>query len=92
MESQAVNSYMRTTRNTTVRTPGKVFVSLPRNREARESWQRAMGRSNVFLSDKSTKYCSEDHFNEDLDNYRYFKTMKNVPIKLKLGVVPHIFD
>lgn len=29
---------------------------------------------------------------EDMENYMYFKLMKNVPIKLKPGVMPHIFD
>ncbi|KAJ8983278.1 hypothetical protein NQ317_010528 [Molorchus minor] len=31
-------------------------------------------------------------FEEDMENYMYFKLMKNVPIKLKPGVIPHIFD
>ncbi|KAF2895971.1 hypothetical protein ILUMI_10202 [Ignelater luminosus] len=79
--------------NTSLKTPNKIFISIPKDNKKRISWQRAMRRAQ-FLSPKSHKYCCEDHFNlkEDVENYRYFTMMKDVPVRLKPGVVPHIFD
>ncbi|XP_018580312.1 uncharacterized protein LOC108917967 [Anoplophora glabripennis] len=79
--------------NTSVKTPKKIFISLPRNVERNKQWQKAMKRKNM-LSVKSTYFVCEDHFNleTDMENYRYFKLMDNVAIKIRSDVVPHIFD
>ncbi|XP_018572739.1 uncharacterized protein LOC108912063 [Anoplophora glabripennis] len=51
-------------------------------------------RRKEFVCSKGSKHCCEDHFNlkEDMENYMYYKTMKGSVIKLKPGVIPHIFE
>lgn len=49
-------------KNTTVTSPAKIFITLPKNIKTRKLWQKAMRRID-FVSDNSTKYCCEDHFN-----------------------------
>ncbi|KAJ8964841.1 hypothetical protein NQ317_018650 [Molorchus minor] len=78
--------------NTSINAPEKLFICLPSDQNLRRAWQHAMGRFK-FVSNKGSRFCCEDHFNveEDIENYLYLKTMKCGRIKLKPGVVPHIF-
>ncbi|KAJ8981026.1 hypothetical protein NQ317_007848 [Molorchus minor] len=80
-------------KNTSTTTPDKLFISLPSDQKIRREWQRAMHRSD-YVSDKGSRYCCADHFNveEDIENYMYIKLMKTGKIRIKSGVVPHIFD
>ncbi|GBN71852.1 hypothetical protein AVEN_224915-1 [Araneus ventricosus] len=84
--------------NTTITAPDKLFFSVPKDRSKRDSWTEAMKRDrkkNPALSTKSIHWCCEDHFSleEDLENYWQWKLMGNVKrLKLKAGVVPHIFE
>ncbi|XP_018565938.1 uncharacterized protein LOC108906964 [Anoplophora glabripennis] len=79
--------------STTLRTPDKIFITLPQDPKRNLLWQKAMRREKM-LSLKSTYHVCEDHFNleVDMENYLYFKLMENVRIKMKPNVVPHIFD
>uniref|UniRef100_A0A8D9BV93 THAP-type domain-containing protein n=1 Tax=Cacopsylla melanoneura TaxID=428564 RepID=A0A8D9BV93_9HEMI len=79
--------------NTKRTTPDKIFVHVPRDRKIRKRWFVAM-RRDKFMSDLSTAYVCEDHFNleEDIENYLRYKIMGSGPIKVKSGVVPHKFD
>ncbi|KAJ8976202.1 hypothetical protein NQ317_018868 [Molorchus minor] len=80
-------------KNTSTNAPEKLFISLPSDIKLRRAWQRAMRRTDL-VSDKGTRFCCQDHFNveEDIENYIYIKIMKCEQIKLKPGVIPHIFD
>lgn len=52
--------------NTTVKTPEKIFISVPYNEEIRKKWCDAIRRNNKItppLSNKTHRYCCEDHFN-----------------------------
>uniref|UniRef100_A0A8D8WKF5 THAP-type domain-containing protein n=1 Tax=Cacopsylla melanoneura TaxID=428564 RepID=A0A8D8WKF5_9HEMI len=48
--------------NTKRTTPDKIFVHVPRDRKIRKRWFVAM-RRDKFMSDLSTAYVCEDHFN-----------------------------
>ncbi|KAK5645278.1 hypothetical protein RI129_006578 [Pyrocoelia pectoralis] len=79
--------------STSIKTPNKTFVTLPKAPKVRKQWQMAMKRVEI-LSNHSTYFVCEDHFNleEDMQNYLYFKLMEKVQIKMKPDVLPHIFD
>ncbi|KAK8397319.1 hypothetical protein O3P69_004783 [Scylla paramamosain] len=73
-------------------TPGKRFISVPKNMTIRKLWFRAAQRHDKNIP-RGTSYCCEDHFNleEDLENYKNFIKMKK-RAKFKPGVLPHIFE
>lgn len=50
-------------KNTTRSTPGKVFVTIPKNKKRRKQWFAAVRRKISDVSEKSVLYCCEDHFN-----------------------------
>lgn len=64
-------------KNTTARTPNKIFITVPREQDIRKKWLRAMKREDMSI--KSTYYCCEDHFNVSFcfvyfhENHRYEK-------------------
>ncbi|KAL4714501.1 hypothetical protein ACJJTC_017564 [Scirpophaga incertulas] len=81
-------------KNTSIRTPNKIFISMPRGERVRKIWCKAMKWDlNKPLSSISSRYCCEDHFEieKDLENFMRWKMMGG-PIRLKTGIVPHIFD
>nr|XP_023029044.1 uncharacterized protein LOC111517203 [Leptinotarsa decemlineata] len=77
--------------NTTRNAPNKLFITVPKDEKVNKAWQIAMRRKEFV---KGTCFCCEDHFNppEDIENFMYLKIMKEGVIRLKPGVVPHIFD
>ncbi|KAK9499457.1 hypothetical protein O3M35_002489 [Rhynocoris fuscipes] len=81
-------------KNTTIKTPNKIFFRLPVDRNRRAKWLKACRRNVDGISPKSGAiYVCEDHFNleEDMENYMRFKLMGGLK-KIKAAVVPHIFD
>ncbi|CAG9771292.1 unnamed protein product [Ceutorhynchus assimilis] len=84
--------------NSAIKMPSKIFIRLPNsaNQTRREKWSTACRRNTEDISEKSGGvYVCEDHFNlkEDMENYIQFKLMGgNTKIKMKPGVVPHIFN
>lgn len=50
--------------NTSIKTPEKVFVRVPRNAKQRVLWIKAVRREQSAFSDKNTfLFVCEDHFN-----------------------------
>lgn len=47
--------------NTSITTPGKHFFNVPKKKKIRDKWCKVMKRKET-LSDKSVRYCCEDHF------------------------------
>ncbi|XP_046386795.1 uncharacterized protein LOC124156340 isoform X2 [Ischnura elegans] len=74
--------------------PDKAFLSVPGNPVLRRKWLIAARRDmkKMPLSYSSHLRCCSDHFNlkEDAENYMRWKMMGG-QIRLKKGVVPHIF-
>lgn len=52
--------------STTIKTPTKVFVSVPKEITKRKKWVATVGRDIKDVSSASTIYCCEDHFNVSL--------------------------
>lgn len=50
-------------KNTTVSTPNKIFFNVPRTSEIRRKWCEIIGREETQLSESTSLYCCEDHFN-----------------------------
>ncbi|XP_043189316.1 uncharacterized protein LOC122363762 isoform X1 [Amphibalanus amphitrite] len=78
--------------NTTVSTPDKIFIGLPRSDKLRKLWSNAARRDGPLIS-ASGSACCEDHFTleKDAENYMYQKLMGG-KIRLKAKIVPHKFD
>ncbi|XP_011859599.1 PREDICTED: uncharacterized protein LOC105557065 [Vollenhovia emeryi] len=78
-------------KNTTKSTPHKVFFCVPRDEKMRKLWFRQARRPDN--PSQWNYFCCQDHFNikDDMENYVRFMLMGG-PVKLKLNVVPHIFN
>lgn len=50
-------------KNTTKRTPEKTFITVPKDAKKRQKWFAVARRDIAEVSEKSTLYCCEDHFN-----------------------------
>nr|XP_018906657.1 PREDICTED: uncharacterized protein LOC109036751 [Bemisia tabaci] len=82
--------------NTKISTPEKLFFRLP-NGPIRDKWCKIVRRDKV--SQTSKLWCCGDHFilEEDVEDWTRFNILNaagkdNFRLKLKKGVVPHIFD
>jgi hypothetical protein len=54
-------------KNTTIRTPQKLFISVPKTAKIRRMWLRLSGRLPASLSSTSSSYFCEDHFDVSYD-------------------------
>ncbi|XP_069359138.1 probable inactive protein kinase DDB_G0270444 [Maniola hyperantus] len=86
-------------KSTTVRTPDKLFFSIPTG-EPRRRWWGAVGceprKWDKPLSLMCNRFCCEDHFDleKDMENFIQWKLMGRNGAKklvLKKGVLPHKF-
>lgn len=50
-------------KNTTTKTPDKIFVSVPSDSQMRKKWLQVAGRNPDEISTASKLYTCEDHFN-----------------------------
>lgn len=48
--------------NTTITAPDKRYFTVPKDKKIRAKWCKVMKRKES-LSEKSVRYCCEDHFN-----------------------------
>ncbi|XP_026677303.1 uncharacterized protein LOC113466266 [Diaphorina citri] len=78
--------------STTVATPDKLFIHVPKDVKQRKLWLTAMRRADP-LSNRTSAFVCEDHFNleQDMENYVRFQIMKKGPIRLHPGVIPQKF-
>jgi len=49
--------------NTSIKTPGKIFLTVPRDIKRRKLWLRMARRDDVTNPPTSCLFCCEDHFN-----------------------------
>lgn len=54
--------------STTITTPQKIFVTLPKDKKRRLKWQKAMKR-HTFLSENTVKFVCEDHYNVSISRH-----------------------
>ncbi|XP_054713773.1 uncharacterized protein LOC129223233 [Uloborus diversus] len=78
--------------SSTIRTPDKRFLTVPRRQDMRSVWCKAMGR--VKMGSALTKlYICEDHFDIQNDCVNIIQhNLTGCRLKLKDGVVPHKFE
>ncbi|XP_060808187.1 zinc finger protein 267 isoform X2 [Amyelois transitella] len=83
--------------NTTIKTPTKLFFSVPMDLNIRKKWFQLARRNPDALSPKTRPHFCEDHFDieEDTENFIQYNIMKEKPkkynLRLKKGVLPHKF-
>ncbi|XP_032520720.2 uncharacterized protein LOC116772598 [Danaus plexippus] len=85
-----------TCKNTTSKTPHKLFFTVPVGEEIRRAWCLAAGRVpgvHKTLSSKCCRFICEDHFDleNDMENYVKWKLVGVGKLILKRGVLPHKF-
>lgn len=67
--------------STTVNTPTKTFITVPRDLKMRRKWQQTMKREKR-LTTKSTYFVCEDHFNVSIYMLNYL-LLNTVFLKFK---------
>ncbi|RVE42653.1 hypothetical protein evm_012705 [Chilo suppressalis] len=81
--------------NTSIKTPKKMFVSIPRGTQIRRKWLMLARRNPNEISPSSNVFMCGDHFNleQDMENYMQYKIMGSVKrILLKPNCVPSKFS
>lgn len=79
--------------NTTVKTPEKLFVSVPKRPVIRKVWLKLARRNPYKLADDSTIFLCEDHFDmqKEMANYYQYKMGLSKKVLMVNGVVPSKF-
>ncbi|KAL3282239.1 hypothetical protein HHI36_005433 [Cryptolaemus montrouzieri] len=80
--------------NTTIKTPQKLFVYVPRQKEIRKEWFRLAGREDYKILISKNIYFCEDHFDmpNDMENFMEYHIMGAVSqIRMKSGSLPTKF-
>ncbi|XP_063835196.1 uncharacterized protein LOC135084323 [Ostrinia nubilalis] len=78
-------------KNTSVKTPEKLFIQVPNDLKMRNVWLEFAKRDPMSLSTKSRLYMCEDHFNleQDMENFMEYKIMGSVKhVKMKGNITP----
>ncbi|CAH2103320.1 unnamed protein product [Euphydryas editha] len=81
-------------KSTSIRTPKKLFIHVPKNAQIRRKWLKLAKRHPASLTPKSTSYFCEDHFDlqNDMENYVQYTTMGVVGrIRMRPGCLPTKF-
>ncbi|KAF9419618.1 hypothetical protein HW555_003896, partial [Spodoptera exigua] len=82
-------------KNTTIKTPNKLFIYAPNDKNTRTKWLKLAKRHDVDkLSTKSRMYFCEDHFDlpNDMENYMEYHVMGSVSqVRMKPGCMPKKF-
>ncbi|XP_031335325.1 uncharacterized protein LOC116165155 [Photinus pyralis] len=78
--------------NTSVKTPQKTFINVPKSGKMRRLWINAVRRDPKEFAVSTVLFVCEDHFKleEDMANYMEWK-LTGVKKLMKKDVVPHLF-
>ncbi|XP_039762633.1 uncharacterized protein LOC120635647 isoform X2 [Pararge aegeria] len=79
--------------NTSIKTPEKLFVSVPRKADLRRKWLRIARRDPNEIRAASTIFFCEDHFDmqKDIRNFMQYKMGLSVKLLIVDGVLPSKF-
>ncbi|XP_052755293.1 uncharacterized protein LOC128201667 [Galleria mellonella] len=80
-------------KNTTIKTPNKLFISVPQNQNVRKKWLQLARRDRTTYTSHKLYFC-EDHFDlpNDMENYMEYHVMGRVTqIRTKPGCLPSKF-
>ncbi|XP_061724443.1 uncharacterized protein LOC133530526 isoform X3 [Cydia pomonella] len=78
-------------KNTSIKTPNKLFVHVPKNKTTRYKWLKLAKRDPTKTLPTSNLYFCEDHFDmpNDMENYMEYHLMGSVSqIRMKPGCIP----
>lgn len=81
-------------KNTSIKTPDKLFVYVPRKKTVRDKWLKLARREPASLSTNSTIYFCEDHFDlpKDMENYMQYHVIGSVSkVRMRPGCMPKRF-
>lgn len=62
--------------STTIKTPEKIFIHVPRSGDGRKKWLQLARRDTALVAPKSKMYFCEDHFDVSSDNYLFIFLLK----------------
>ncbi|KAJ8708159.1 hypothetical protein PYW08_010525 [Mythimna loreyi] len=82
-------------KNTSVKTPEKLWIQVPTDLKMRNTWLKLARRDPKSLSTKTKYYFCEDHFDleNDMENYIQLKIMGSVKrIRMRPNCIPSRFD
>ncbi|KAJ8711959.1 hypothetical protein PYW08_008913 [Mythimna loreyi] len=82
-------------KNTSVKTPEKLWIQVPTDLKMRNTWLKLARRDPKSLSTKTKYYFCEDHFDleNDMENYTQLKIMGSVKrIRMRPNCIPSRFD
>ncbi|XP_026743981.1 uncharacterized protein LOC113505464 isoform X8 [Trichoplusia ni] len=81
--------------NTTIKTPAKLFVTVPKNTKVRNKWFQLASRNPKEIRHNTVVFFCQDHFDlpYDMDNYMEYHIMGSVSkIRMKPGCLPTKFE
>ncbi|KAF2882808.1 hypothetical protein ILUMI_23320 [Ignelater luminosus] len=80
--------------NTSIKTPEKMFVSIPKNTKIRKKWLMLARRNPKDIAASTNAFMCEDHFNieQDMANYRQYTMGFRQTILLVKGAMPSKFE
>ncbi|KAL3271349.1 hypothetical protein HHI36_021835 [Cryptolaemus montrouzieri] len=83
-------------KSTSIKTPNKLFIYVPNNKQMRKKWLKLARRDDAHsLSINSRMYFCEDHFDlpNDMENYMQYHVMGSVSqVRMKPGCIPKKFE
>ncbi|XP_011066273.1 PREDICTED: uncharacterized protein LOC105153241 [Acromyrmex echinatior] len=81
-------------KSTTVSTPSKVFVSMPKENMRKKWFEIARRDDALSISLNISMFCCENYFylQEDIENYMRVWFDPDTSVRLRKGVLPTIFD
>ncbi|KAK5650115.1 hypothetical protein RI129_001144 [Pyrocoelia pectoralis] len=81
--------------NTSIKTPNKLFIHVPKNKKVRNTWLNLSRRDRTSVSSNSVIYFCEDHFDlpNDMENYMQYHVLGSVlQVHMKPGCIPRRFE
>ncbi|XP_045477107.1 uncharacterized protein LOC123682508 [Harmonia axyridis] len=81
-------------KNTSLKTPEKLFVSVPQNRDMRVKWLQLAKRDLTGITTATRLHFCEDHFDmpNDMENYMQYHVMGSVhQVRMKRECLPTKF-
>ncbi|XP_023951319.2 uncharacterized protein LOC112055435 [Bicyclus anynana] len=81
--------------NTSIKTPKKLFIQVPRKENIRNTWLKLARRDSANIAPSSVLYFCEDHFDlpNDMENYiKYCVMGAAARVRMKPGCIPKKYE
>lgn len=77
--------------NTSIKTPKKMFVNIPKNKKIREKWLKLAHRNPKDISASTNAFMCEDHFNVS-KQFDYTSHTNNIFVIMHYYITYTIFE